>query len=213
MGSCSKLLSIQPQKWERHSHSCDKYSQILELSQPTVAHQALLLVLCVHTHSSGLQTHITLFLEKVFASIAAVSYQPGVLMLLLLPPWYFSEFSFIPSRVHNLWLSLPCFLSFPGWQLTVSAESLLQYRGFFVSLGNNFPETNSPIFPFQCSILTLEFHIPKEMFLSNHSFPPHSAAVLTMLFLHYFSYVLFIVLNQPFVRSAVLLRFVDIPGP
>lgn len=51
------------------------------------------------------------------------------------------------------------------------------------------------------------------MFLSNSSSPPHSAAVLTMLFLHYFSYVLFIVLNQPFVGSAVLLQFVDIPGP
>lgn len=49
--------------------------------------------------------------------------------------------------------------------------------------------------------------------LSNSSFSPHSAAVLTMLLLHYFSYVLFIVLNQPFVSSAVLLQFIDILRP
>lgn len=72
MGSRSKLLSTQPQERERHSRGYDKHSQILELFQPTVAHQALLLVLRVCTRSWGLQTHITLFLEKVFASIAVV---------------------------------------------------------------------------------------------------------------------------------------------
>lgn len=78
-----------------------------------------------------------------------------------------------------------------------------------VSLGNWFPETNFHIFPFQYSVLTFKFHVPEAMFLSNSSFSPHSAAVLTMLLLHYFSYVLFIVLNQPFVSSAVPLRFID----
>lgn len=139
--------------------------------------------------------------------LAAKGFSAG--LLLLLPPWYFSEFSFIPSRVHNLWFSLPCFLSFPGWQLAVlchfpSTEILCFFRKLL-------PWNH--IFPFQYSILTFEFHIPKAMFLSNSSCPPHSAAVLTMLFMHYFSCVLFIVLNQPFVTSAVLLWFVDIPGP
>lgn len=82
-----------------------------------------------------------------------------------------------------------------------------------VPLGNSFPETSSHTFPFQYSILTFQFHIQKAMFLSNRSFSPRSAAVLTVLFLHYFSNVLFIVLNQPFVSSAVLPRFVDILRP
>lgn len=81
------------------------------------------------------------------------------------------------------------------------------------SLGNWFPETNSHLFPFQYSILNVEFHIPEAVFLSNSSFPPHSAAVLTVLLLHYFSYVLFIVLNHPFVSSAFPPQFIDILRP
>lgn len=61
--------------------------------------------------------------------------------------------------------------------------------------------------------MTFEFHFPKAVFLSNSSFSPHSAAVLIMLLLHYFSYVLFIVLNQPFVSSAVPPHFIDILRP
>jgi len=50
------------------------------------------------------------------------------------------------------------------------------------------------------------------MFLSNSSFSPHSAAVLTMQLLRYISYVLFIVLNQPFFSSAVPPQFIDVLG-
>lgn len=133
-------------------------------------------------------------------------------LFLLVPPWYFLRFLSSPHE------SITSGFLFPGPQFPrLTAQCLcwgtFPMQSFFIFWGNYFPETTSHIFPFQCSILTFEFHIPKAMFLSNSPFPPHSAAVLTMLFLHYFSYVLFIVLNQPFVSSAVLLWFVDIPGP
>lgn len=81
-----------------------------------------------------------------------------------------------------------------------------------VCLGNRFSETTSYIFPFQYAILNFESHLPKAISFLNSSFLPHSAAVLTMLLLHYFSYVLLIVLNQPFVTSAVPLQLIDFSG-
>lgn len=142
MGSHSKLLSTQPQKRERYSHGYDKHSQILELSQPTVAHQALLLVLRVCTRSWGLQTHITLLLEKVFASIAVVPQQRGLLMLVC--------FS---------WSHLGVFLSFllsPQESITsgllFSASSVSQADSSLVLL-SHFPSTEISLFLWETTFL------------------------------------------------------------
>lgn len=77
MDSYSKLLGIQPQKYSRQCRGYGKHSQILDFSQPTVSHQAPLLVLRVRTHSTELPaaSHLSSqgFLEKVFTSIAVDS--------------------------------------------------------------------------------------------------------------------------------------------
>lgn len=189
-----------------------QHSQGLGLSQPSRP-CCWALVSTLTAQGSKLTSHSS---WRRYCFHGLVSYQYGILMLLCLCWSHLGIFlSFLSSPPES---KTSGFL-FPASSVSQADSSLFvlshfpSTRHFLVSLGSYFPETNSHIFPFQYSTLIFEFHIPKAMFLSKSSSPPHSAAVLTMLFLHYFSYVLFIVLNQPFVSSAVLLQFVDIPGP
>lgn len=170
MGSCSTVLSIQPQKKAQKSCGCDKHSQIPELSQPTVSHQALLLVLCPYSQPRAPNSHHAApeeglcFHCSFFLTVRGFNAGP----LLLVPPGYFSEVFVIPSWVHNHWHSLPCFLSFSAHILCWATFPVQRLFCFFEKLlsWNRLPYFPISIFHTAIWIPYSKGNVPFKQFLS-----------------------------------------------